>query len=56
MGRDLSAREVKLSNGLLLEYVAACSVPFQSIENPAFKAYIESIQPSAVQHLPSHRA
>jgi hypothetical protein len=48
MDHDLSAQEVELSNGLLLEYVAACSVPFKSVEHPAFKAYIESIRPSAV--------
>jgi adenosyl cobinamide kinase/adenosyl cobinamide phosphate guanylyltransferase len=40
MDPDLSAQEVELSNGVLLEYVAACSVPFQSVEHPAFKAYI----------------
>jgi metal-dependent hydrolase (beta-lactamase superfamily II) len=48
MALDLSAQEDGLSNGLLLEYVAACSVPFPSVEKPAFKAYIESIWPSAL--------
>ncbi len=46
MDHDLPQRDVQHLNGLLLEYVAVCSVPFHAVEHTAFKVYIESLWPS----------